>query len=67
MVIKTSSEDFNNTPTDRSAKPKGIKHLQGVQQLKEEQKMEITYHDENGYPIPNIVIGCDTTRLIGKY
>ena len=29
--------------------------------------MEITYHEENGYLIPNIVVGCDTTRPIGKY
>ena len=57
MVIKTSSENFNNKPTDRSAKPKEIQHLQDVQQLKEEQKMEITYHEEKGYLIPNIVIG----------
>ena len=35
--------------------------------MKEEQKMEITYHEENGYLIPNIVVGCDTIRLIGKY
>ena len=44
-----------------------IQHLQDVQQLKEEQKMEITYHEENGYLIPNIVVGCDATRPIGKY
>ncbi len=67
MAIKHPSENFNNKPTDRSAKPKEIKHLQDVQQLKEEQKMEITYHEENGYLIPNIVVGCDTTRPIGKY
>ena len=35
--------------------------------MKEEQKTEITYHEENGYLIPNIVVGCDTTRPIGKY
>ena len=29
--------------------------------------MEITYHEENGYLIPNIVVGCDATRPIGKY
>ena len=29
--------------------------------------MEITYHEENGYLIPNIVVGYDTTRPIGKY
>ena len=29
--------------------------------------MEITYHKENGYLIPNVVVGCDTTRPIGKY
>ena len=29
--------------------------------------MEITYHEENGYLIPNVVVGCDTTRPIGKY
>lgn len=26
--------------------------------------MEITYHEENGYLIPNVVAGCDTTRPI---
>ena len=29
--------------------------------------MEITYHEENGYLIPNVVVGFDTTRPIGKY
>ena len=29
--------------------------------------MNITYHEENGYLIPNVVVGCDTTRPIGKY
>ena len=29
--------------------------------------MDITYHEENGYLIPNVVVGCDTTRPIGKY
>ena len=29
--------------------------------------MDITYHEENGYLIPNIVVGCDITRPIGKY
>ncbi|MBR3020325.1 MAG: TnpV protein [Clostridia bacterium] len=29
--------------------------------------MEITYHKENGYLIPNVVVGFDTTRPIGKY
>ena len=29
--------------------------------------MEITYHEENGYLIPNVVVGCDTSRPIGKY
>ena len=29
--------------------------------------MDITYHEENGYLIPNVVVGCDTTRSIGKY
>ena len=29
--------------------------------------MEITYHEENGYLILNIVVGCDTTRSTGKY
>ena len=29
--------------------------------------MNITYHEENGYLIPNIVVGFDTTRPIGKY
>ena len=29
--------------------------------------MDITYHEENGYLIPNIVIGYDTSRPIGKY
>ena len=29
--------------------------------------MEITYHEENGYLIPNVIVGCDTTRPIGKY
>ena len=67
MVIKTPSENFNNKPTDRSAKPKEIQHLQDVQQLKEEQKMNITYHEENSYLIPNIVVGCDSTHPIGKY
>ena len=51
------SENFNNKPADRSVKPKENEHLQDVQQLKEEQKMEITYHEEKGYLIPNIVIG----------
>ena len=37
---KDPSENFNNKPTDRSAKPKEIQHLQDVQQLKEEQKIE---------------------------
>ena len=66
MVIKTPSENFSNKPSDRSAKPKGIQHLQDVQQLKEEQKKEITYHEENGCLIPNVVVGCDTARFIGK-
>ncbi len=48
MVIKTPSENFNNKPTDRSAKSKEIQHLQIVQQLKEEQKMNITYHKQIG-------------------
>ena len=26
--------------------------------------MDITYHEENGYLIPNIVIGYDTSRPI---
>ena len=47
--------------------PRKIKHLQEDQQLKEEQKMNITYHEENGYLLPNIVVGCDTSRPIGKY
>ena len=47
--------------------PRKIKHLQQDQQLKEEQKMNITYHEENGYLLPNIVVGCDTSRPIGKY
>ena len=29
--------------------------------------MEITYHEENGYLIPNVVVGFDTARPIGKY
>ena len=29
--------------------------------------MNITYHEENGYLIPNIVVGFDTIRPIGKY
>ncbi len=29
--------------------------------------MNITYHEENGYLLPNIVVGCDTSRPIGKY
>ena len=29
--------------------------------------MDITYHEENGYLIPNVVVGFDTTRPIGKY
>ena len=29
--------------------------------------MDITYHEENGYLIPNVVVGFDTTRSIGKY
>ena len=31
--------------------------------------MDITYHEENGYLIPNIVLapGCDTSTPIGKY
>ena len=29
--------------------------------------MDITYHEENGYLIPNIEVGFDTTRPIGKY
>ena len=29
--------------------------------------MEITYQEENGYLIPNVQVGCDTTRPIGKY
>ena len=29
--------------------------------------MDITYHEENGYLIPNVVVGCDTARPIGKY
>ena len=31
--------------------------------------MDITYHKENGYLIPNIVLapGCDTNTPIGKY
>ena len=29
--------------------------------------MNITYHEENGYLIPNVVVGFDTTRPIGKY
>ena len=28
--------------------------------------MEITYHEENSYLIPNVV-GCDSTHPIGKY
>ncbi len=44
-----------------------IKHLQVVQQLKEEQKMNTTYHEENGYLIPNVVVGCDAARPLGKY
>ena len=67
MVIKNPSENFNNKPTDRSAKPKEIQHLQDVQQLKEEQKMNITYHEENGYLISNVWFGCETNRTIGRY
>ena len=37
-------------------------HLQNVQQLKEEQKMDITYHEENGYLIPNVQVGCVTSQ-----
>ena len=29
--------------------------------------MEITYHEKNGYLIPNVVVGCDITHPIGKY
>ena len=29
--------------------------------------MDITYHEENGYLIPNVVVGCDSARSIGKY
>ena len=29
--------------------------------------MNITYHEENGYLIPNVQVGCDTTRPIGNY
>ena len=29
--------------------------------------MNITYHEENGYLLPNIVVGCDISRPIGKY
>ena len=29
--------------------------------------MDITYHEENGYLIPNVQVGCDTTRPIGNY
>ena len=44
-----------------------IQHLQDVQQLKEEKEMNITYHEENGYLIPNVVVGGDAARPIGKY
>ena len=29
--------------------------------------MNITYHEENGYLIPNVVVGWGSTRPIGKY
>ena len=29
--------------------------------------MNITYHEENGYLIPNVVVGWDAIRPIGKY
>ena len=29
--------------------------------------MDITYHEENGYLIPNVVVGFDTARPIVKY
>lgn len=29
--------------------------------------MNITYHEENGYLIPNVVVGCDAAHPIGKY
>ena len=29
--------------------------------------MNITYHEEYGYLLPNIVVGCDASRPIGKY
>ena len=29
--------------------------------------MIITYHEENSYLIPNIVVGRDSTHPIGKY
>ena len=29
--------------------------------------MDITYHEENGYLIPNVAVGFNTTRPIGKY
>ena len=29
--------------------------------------MNITYHEENGYLIPNVVVGGDAARPIGKY
>ena len=35
--------------------------------MKEEQKMDITCHEENGCLIPNIAAACDTARPIGKY
>ena len=36
--------------------------------MKEEQKTNnITYHEENGYLISPVVVGCDAARSIGKY
>ncbi len=29
--------------------------------------MNTTYHEENGYLIPNVVVGCDAARPLGKY
>jgi hypothetical protein len=46
--------------------PRKIKHLQEDQQLKEEQKMNITYHEENGYLIP-IKAGLTFIRIICPY
>ena len=30
-------------------------------------RMDITYHEENDYLIPNVIVGYDTTHPIGKY